>query len=157
VTKYNRWNMGQSRILLLTNKFLYNIHKSHVQRRISISGIKAVTKSTKTDNQQFIVHIMSEYDYMFSSEFRREIFDALKWVYWKENGTNIHVYGVPDRLKDYATTKKDILNGVEVNPKENYRLTAEDTFQEMPKAATKDKSVAGGSSMATDVSEIDAM
>jgi hypothetical protein len=28
------------------------------------------------------------------------------------------IYGVPDKLKDYATSKKDIREGVEVNPDE---------------------------------------
>jgi len=42
------------------------------------------------------------------------------------------VYGVPDKLKDYATSKKDISNGVEVNPKEEYRLKKEDIYDEMP-------------------------
>lgn len=40
------------------------------------------------------------------------------------------MYGVPDRLKDYATSKKDISNGVEVNPKEEYRLRKEDQYEE---------------------------
>lgn len=48
---------------------------------------------------------------MFDSEFRKEIFDALKWVYWTINGLNLPIYGVNDKLKDYATTKKDISNG----------------------------------------------
>lgn len=83
-----------------------------------MGSIKAVTKSVKPGNQQFIVHIKSEYDYMFESEFRKEIFEALKSVFYQEHKTNLPVYGVPDKLKDYATSKKDISNGMEVNPKE---------------------------------------
>jgi hypothetical protein len=67
---------------------------------------------------------------MFDSDFRKEIFDALKYVYFVENKSNLPVYGVPDRLKDYATSKKDISNGVEVNPKEEYRLRKEDQYEE---------------------------
>jgi hypothetical protein len=37
---------------------------------------------------------------------------------------------VPDKLKDYATSKKDISNGVEVNPREEYRIHSEDRYQE---------------------------
>lgn len=87
-----------------------------MQRKINISSVKAVTKSTKPDNQQFIVHVRSEYDYQFESDFRKEFFDAFKYVYFLANQTNLPVYGVPDKLKDYATSKKDISNGVEVNP-----------------------------------------
>ena len=42
-----------------------------------------MTKSTKEGNANFLVHINSEYDYMFDSEYRREIFDALKLVYYQ--------------------------------------------------------------------------
>jgi len=40
--------------------------------------------------------------------------EALKWVYWKENNLNLPVYGVPDKLKEYATSKKDISKGSEI-------------------------------------------
>jgi hypothetical protein len=79
------------------------------------------------------VHVKSEYDYQFESEFRKEIFDAFKHVYYTEFGTNLPVYGVPDKLKDYATSKKDISNGVEVNPREEYRIHSEDRYQETGK------------------------
>jgi hypothetical protein len=32
------------------------------------------------------------------------------------NGVNLPVYGVPDKLKDFLTSKKDIREGIEVNP-----------------------------------------
>lgn len=72
----------------------------------------------------------SEYDYMFESQFRKEIFNAMKWVYFCENKTNLPVYGVPDNLKDYHTSKKDISNGLEVNPQEQFRLKNEDLYSE---------------------------
>jgi len=80
------------------------------------------------------VHVRSEYDYMFESEFRKEIFEAFKYVFYNEHKTNLPVYGVPDKLKDYATSKKDISNGVEVNPKEQYRLRKEDIYEEKGKS-----------------------
>jgi len=133
VIKINRWGMKQERTLLLTNQNLYNIKKDQVQRRISVDSIKAVTKSTKQDNTQFIVHVKNEYDYQFESDFRKEIFDAFKWVYFIKNQQNLPVYGVPDKLKDYATSKKDISNGMEVNPKEEFRLHKEDIYTEPKK------------------------
>jgi hypothetical protein len=95
-----------------------------------VTAIKAVTKSTKPDNIQFVVHVKSEYDYMFESQFRREIFDAMKWVYFNENKSNLPVYGVPENLKEYHTSKKDISNGLEVNPQETFRLKNEDIYSE---------------------------
>ena len=72
---------------------------------------------------------------MFESDFRKEIFEAFKYVFYNDHKTNLPVYGVPDKLKDYATSKKDISNGVEVNPKEQYRLKKEDLYEE--KASSK--------------------
>jgi hypothetical protein len=109
---------------------LYNIKKDQVQRRIGVNSIKALTKSTNPKNSQFIVHVRSEYDYMYESDFRKEIFEAIKYTFWKANGVNLPIYGVPDRLKEYHTSKKDITNGIEVNPQENFRLHKEDTYQE---------------------------
>lgn len=90
--------------------------------------IKAVTKSTKDGCIQFVVHVASEYDYIYESEFRPEIFDALKYVYFTEHNSNLPLYGVPDQLKEYHTSKKDIMNGLEVNPQEKYRLRNEDIY-----------------------------
>ena len=130
VIKFNRWGMKQERTFLLTNQNLFNIKRAEVQRRIALASVKAVTKSTVNGNAQFIVHIKNEYDYMFESEFRKEIFEALKWAYWMIHQTNMPVYGVSDRLKDYATTKKDISNGIAIQPKEDYRLSQEDIYKE---------------------------
>ena len=130
VKKLNRWGMRQDRTLLISNQYLYNIKKDDVKRRISIKTIKAVTQSLKKGNLEFIVHVKSEYDYEFESDFRKEIFDAFKYVSWTLNHANLPVYGVPDKLKDYATSKKDISNGVEVNPREEYRMHKEDIYQD---------------------------
>ena len=134
VIKLNRWGMKQERTLLLTNQNLYNIKKDQVQRRINIQSVKAVTKSTNSNNTQFIVHVKSEYDYMYESDFRKEIFDAIKYAFWKANKSNLPVYGVPDKLKEYHTSKKDISIGIEVNPQENFRIHGEDIYDESASA-----------------------
>jgi hypothetical protein len=36
---------------------------------------------------------------------------------------------VPDKLRDYATSKKDIKEGVEVNPDEQFRMKKEDIYE----------------------------
>jgi len=145
VSKFNKWGIKQERTLMLTNTSLYNIKKNTSQRKISIFNIKAVTKSTQPNNKQFIVHINSEYDYMFESDQISEIFEAIKLVFWQNKKINLPVFGVPDKLKDYSTSKKDINNGVEVKPKENYRLVNEDIYEELgsPSASTGSSSVGG--------------
>lgn len=57
------------------------------------------------------------------------------------NGENLPIYGVVSidhqinidlqphpKLKDYATSKKDMRKGVEIVPEENYRLRNEDNY-----------------------------
>lgn len=40
------------------------------------------------------------------------------------------VYGVNERLKDHHTSKKDILDGHEIRPGEQFRLKKEDIYPE---------------------------
>ena len=42
---------------------------------------------------------------------------------------NLPVYGVPAKLNEYHTTKKDIAAGLEVNPQENFRIESEDIYE----------------------------
>ena len=79
-------------------------------------------------NVQFVIHVKNEYDYFYESEHRLEILDALKHVYHYKFKTNIPIYGVPDDLSDFHTTKRDISQGMEVIPKEQYRLYNEDKY-----------------------------
>jgi len=130
VIKINRFGMRQDRTLLLTNKFLYNIKKEDIKRKINVSKIKSVTKSTKDGNREFVIHVKSEYDYRFESDYRKDIFEAIKYVYWRANKTNLPVFGVPDRLKDYHTSKRDIEHGTEVEPDPKYRRRSEDRYSE---------------------------
>jgi hypothetical protein len=67
---------------------------------------------------------------MFESDFRKEIFDAIKWVYHQHFGVNLPIYGIPLKLKEYHTTKKDIANGNEIQPPDKYRIKGEDIYAE---------------------------
>lgn len=121
--------MGQERIFLLTNFAVYNVKSDAIDRKISMSTIKAVTKSTKEGCTQLVVHVRSEFDYLMETDSRREILDALKWVWFQCHTENLPVYGVPNKLNDYHTTKKDIAAGLEVNPQETYRIESEDIYE----------------------------
>ena len=81
VFKYNRFNMKQERVLLLTSLGLYNLKKDSIQRKIPLTAVKALTKSTLGGCGQFVVHVKREYDYMFDSEFRKIFIHALKWAF----------------------------------------------------------------------------
>ena len=116
VIKVNKWGLNQDRTLLLTNRNLYNVKKETVKRKIQINNIKALTLSSVQGHNEFVVHIKSEYDYRYVSDYRREIFDACKYIWWKENHTNLVIYSVPLKLKEFHTSKKDIAAGCEILP-----------------------------------------
>ena len=82
---------------------------------------------------------------MFESDARDQIFQALKFIFFKKNQANLPVFGVHDKLKDYATSKKDISNGVEVHPKDQYRLADEDVFNGDSTAISFDQGISGSS------------
>jgi hypothetical protein len=99
------------------------------QRRIKIGKMKALSKSTQTGNFEFVVHVKDEYDYRFVCEKREELFEQLKACYFGIMNQNLPIYGVPSKLKDIATSKKDIKNGTERMPPEQYRLRDEDNYE----------------------------
>jgi hypothetical protein len=71
-----------------------------------------VTICLKEENDQFIIHIKDEYDYLFKSKIRQEIIDALKYVYFQTNHQNLPIYGINEKLGDnHMTTKSVIKNG----------------------------------------------
>ena len=117
VLKFNRWGMKQERCLLLTNMALYNLKKDSIQRKIGINLMKGITKSLKKDVKEFLVHVKDEYDYRFECESIDKIttiIEACKHTYWKVHGKNVPVYGVPDGLKEFGTSKKDISGGYQI-------------------------------------------
>ena len=92
-----------------------------------------------------MIHIQNEYDYMFESEYRSEIFDALKYRFHQINGYNLPIFGVNDKLKDYATTKKDISNGYQVQQKDEFRINSEDIYEETKDHKNMSTSASSGS------------
>ena len=74
--------MGQERVFLLTNFAVYNVKSDTIDRAIPMNQIKAVTKSTKEGCNQLVIHVRAQYDYLIETESRREILDALKWVWF---------------------------------------------------------------------------
>merc|ERR1719412_2104554 len=69
LVKINKRGKEQNRILLLTDKALYNLKPKEIrkcQRRIDLEKVASVT--TSTTSQEFAIHIPEEYDYRFKSD-----------------------------------------------------------------------------------------
>lgn len=105
---------------------LYNIKKENFKRRIDIADINSLSKSTKPGCNEFVVHVNAQYDYRFDSTSRDEIFDAIKYVCWRQRKANLVVYEVPDSLKEHHTRKKDISNGNEIRPPAKYKVVSKE-------------------------------
>lgn len=64
VIKINRKEKEQTRVILLTDKAVYNLLPSSYgkcKRRIKLENIAAVTASSISD--EFVLHVPDEYDY----------------------------------------------------------------------------------------------
>ena len=76
---------------MVTNKAVYNIkNRTEIQRSISLEKLKGVTIGTQAGNDQFIIHVIDEYDYLFrSKDKRQEIINAMKFAYFKLKKQNL--------------------------------------------------------------------
>lgn len=101
--------MKQERTLMLTNHKLHNVKKTELQRTIDLVNVKALTKSLDEKRKtSFIVHVQSEYDYQFDSDYRDDIFKQIKYYYWALKKRNLPIYAVKEGIDEFATKKTDI-------------------------------------------------
>lgn len=77
VTKINRKNKEQTRVLVITNKAVYNLLRGSYtcKRRIPIQALGLVTDSSSSD--EFVLHVPSEYDYRYKSDKKKTIITLL--------------------------------------------------------------------------------
>jgi len=83
LTKMNKRNKMQERIIIITDKSIYNVHPIDykLKRRISLDNVTALSMSTMEDN--FIIfHVNSEYDYVLISGRKIEIATILVEAYY---------------------------------------------------------------------------
>lgn len=76
VTKINRKDKPQERILVVTNKGVYNLSKSKkLKRRIDLAKVDAITVSTMSD--EWVIHVFSEYDYRIACARKAEATECI--------------------------------------------------------------------------------
>jgi len=79
VTKINRKDKEQTRVMLITDDFLYNImpnNYSKCKRRIDLKNILGVSVSEISN--EFVIHVPEEYDYRYKSEKKDVIVQTLQ-------------------------------------------------------------------------------
>jgi hypothetical protein len=107
VTKINRKDKEQTRILLVTDKGLYNLIPNNykLKRRISIASLLALSMSSSSE--EFVVHVQDEYDYRYKSAQKQAIASALLRLHSDLSGgkkLTIKLLDAPD-LKCMALTR----------------------------------------------------
>jgi len=82
ITKINSRGKKQDRILVITNKALYSLAQKDslikVRRRVDLRKIQRISRSWKS--RQFVIHVPTEYDYLFEAIRRHDIMLTLQVV-----------------------------------------------------------------------------
>ena len=110
VIKVNRRDRPQERVLLITNRAIYNLMPTNYRRckrRIPLDLIDSITISVHPQSNEFVVHIPSEYDYRLISLHRAKLLDVLK-RFWKvrNHGNDLMIQRSERReLKSLTVTK----------------------------------------------------
>jgi len=104
--KINKRGREQSRVLLITDKAVYNLMPrdyGKCKRRIRLESIAAVTFSET--NSEFALHVPEEYDYRYKSNHREPIKQVLKSVYQAKQGGTLMVNTQAGALNNVTVTK----------------------------------------------------
>ena len=105
--KFGFFGKFQDRILLITNKAIYNFKKTEIKRRIKIEDLYGITYSRQSN--EFILHFNeNDYDYLFKSEKRNKIILLLQQLYESiKNQDILFTAKIEKDLSKYAVTKKE--------------------------------------------------
>ena len=79
IIKINDRKNAQKRVFVLTNKAIYNFSKSDLRRKIQVGKITGIINSRLSN--EFTVHVESEYDYLFVTDKKEDIFRFLRRVF----------------------------------------------------------------------------
>nr|BAK00435.1 predicted protein [Hordeum vulgare subsp. vulgare] len=113
VVKINRKEKEQTRVMLVTDKAIYNLMPSDYgkcKRRIDLLSVGSITASNISD--EFVIHVTDEYDYRYKSGKKKKICGLIKQLYAdipakpKDKHARIPVAFIQQAdLKDMVVTK----------------------------------------------------
>jgi len=135
IPKINKHSASQDRMLIVTNKNLYNVQpdaniltkltfflapQASVKRKIPIEKVWGITISSSHLSDQFVIHTENDYDYRYEGKDKREkIFKSICNAYFKEAKKDFPLYVKDDLdLSTYQTTDDDFKAGVDKKPKD---------------------------------------
>lgn len=114
VIKINRREKEQTRVMLITNKAIYNLmpnNYGNCKRRIPLDEVGSIT--TSQVSEEFVIHVPSEYDYRFKStkketiaKLAQEQYKQYMQKYGKNKKARLNIASVSQGdLKEKALTK----------------------------------------------------
>lgn len=109
--KVNWRGKSQKRVLVITNKALYNFRPKDIvnfKRRIRLSTIGCLTISSKAD--EFILQIPEEYDYRYRSQNTRKIALLLRNLIMEDEGRKLKI-SIADQgqIEEFIVTKHAVM------------------------------------------------
>lgn len=124
IDKINRYGMSQERIMIVTDKAIYNLKKRSLKRRIAISSIRGISLS-KFSNE-FVIHCNDlEYDYQYISERKKKIIELVAKYYYIEKSSELKLYELETRsLSTFVTTKKEKQKDINFSRMPNTGITS---------------------------------
>eukprot|EP01084_Bolivina_argentea_P133039 234769_1 len=131
--KINKRGKEQDRLLLLTDKALYNLKPKDIkkcQRRIGFEKLVSVTISTTS--QEFAIHIPEEYDYRYKTGYKDRIVAVLSELYKRKEDKTLSVNKIQhDKLLAVTVTKNAAKLQTREQRLDRYReLIGKDNYQD---------------------------
>mmetsp|Transcript_23066 Transcript_23066/g.50346 ORF Transcript_23066/g.50346 Transcript_23066/m.50346 type:complete len:546 (+) Transcript_23066:298-1935(+) len=113
LVKINPRDKPQERVLLITNKALYNLlptDYSKCKRRITLESVDFITVSQASD--EFVLHVPTEYDYRMMSLRKAEVVACIEQVFRECTGESLIVeYSPQIILKSVCVTRNQAKKG----------------------------------------------
>eukprot|EP00475_Leptophrys_vorax_P006543 TRINITY_DN1405_c0_g1_i1.p1 TRINITY_DN1405_c0_g1~~TRINITY_DN1405_c0_g1_i1.p1 ORF type:complete len:544 (+),score=155.01 TRINITY_DN1405_c0_g1_i1:39-1670(+) len=110
VIKINKRGVAQSRVLMITDRAIYNLKPGEyttLKRRILIENIGALSVSENEQSNEFVIHVPDEYDYRYQSEQKEIILDILSHEFKTLTRRKLAVIGIKDASLDDVTVTRD--------------------------------------------------
>jgi serum/glucocorticoid-regulated kinase 2 len=141
VHKFNKRMKRQERGLMISNKYIYNLSKTTIKRKIAISKVTAITVSKMSC--EFVLHCPEEYDYRYSSaEKRDQLLEIITKAWLVITGKKIglpYFYKDDLNLTNWTTTKADKKKNISRVPTDKPILLNEESFMKNKEGNDKQK------------------
>ena len=107
IYKINKYNWKQERIIIITDKAIYNLKKETLKRRIDLKALIGITISK--NSEEFVLHCSHiDYDYHYTSPRIKTIIEIISKNYEALFDEELKLYELTDKyLNEYVTLKSE--------------------------------------------------